>query len=118
MKKLGEIIYSSDVKEGPAVGKVESHVPRIEIKKEGEYYEVTVHVEPHPNTSAHSIRWIEVYFFEEGREFNPVSLGRFEFEPEFVEPYIVIKAKLRKGSIYALVYCNLHGLWENRVKIE
>jgi len=97
MKKLGEIIYTSDVKEGPAAGKVESHVPKIDVKKEGDYYKITVQVGPHPNTVQHSIKWIEIYFFKEGREFNPISLGRFEFEPELIEPYVSIMAKLERG---------------------
>ncbi|USH00312.1 class II SORL domain-containing protein [Thermococcus argininiproducens] len=119
MKKLGEIIYTSDVSEGPAAGKRESHVPKIEVKKEEDYYKIKVWVGPHPNTVEHSIRWIEVFFYEEGRQFNPISLGRFEFEPGLVEPFAKLKVKLeKKGIIYALSYCNIHGLWENRVPLE
>ncbi|AIF69087.1 hypothetical protein PAP_03335 [Palaeococcus pacificus DY20341] len=117
--KFGEIIYTPEVEEGPAAAKKESHAPKIEIEKKEDYYKIKVSVGPHPNTPEHSIRWIEVYFYEEGRAFNPIILSRVHFEPGYVEPEIKLKIKLQKsGIIYAVAYCNLHGLWENRKEIK
>lgn len=124
MKSLGEIIYSPERAPGEAITKVESHTPKIEAPdkvKSGELFTIKVSVGPHPNKVEHSIRWVEVYFYEEGRTFNPVMLARAYFAPGYVEPEVTIKAKLNKsGVIYAIGYCNLHGLWEGRkeVKVE
>ena len=64
--------------------KKEKHVPVIEaqakVKKE-EFFKVTVSVGkeiPHPNTTEHHIRWIEVYYLADGEKFV-YQLGRFEF---------------------------------------
>jgi superoxide reductase len=124
MKAFGELIYSPDRASGEAITKVESHTPKIEAPdkvKPGELFTIKVTVGPHPNTAEHSIRWVEIYFYEEGRAFNPVMLARTFFAPGYVEPEVTVKAKLNKsGVIYAIAYCNLHGLWEGRkeVKVE
>jgi superoxide reductase len=54
------------------------HTPKIEVPdkvKPGEAIRVKVTVGPHPNTMEHSIRWIQVYFVEEGRAFNPINVA-------------------------------------------
>ena len=120
-KKLGDLIYSPEVAAGEAVSKVETHTPKIEAPDEvkaGEPFYIKIKVGPHPNTLQHSIRWIEVYFEEEGRAFNPIMLSRIHLEPELVEPEVTLKLVLKKsGVIYALEYCNLHGVWEGRKAI-
>ncbi|MEM4691029.1 MAG: class II SORL domain-containing protein, partial [Desulfurococcaceae archaeon] len=83
-----------------------------EVKK-NEVFKVKVSVGPHPNTIEHSIRWIELYFEEEGRSFNPILIARFDFTPIYSEPTVEVYIKLNKsGRLIALEYCNLHGLWE------
>lgn len=120
-KKFGDLIYSPEVAAGEAVSKVETHTPKIEAPDEtkaGEPFYIKIKVGPHPNTLQHSIRWIEVYFEEEGRAFNPIMLSRIHLEPELVEPEVTLKLVLKKsGVIYALEYCNLHGVWEGRKAI-
>jgi superoxide reductase len=120
-KKFGDLIYSPEVAAGEAVSKVETHTPKIEAPDEvkaGEPFYIKIKVGPHPNTLQHSIRWIEVYFEEEGRAFNPIMLSRIHLEPELVEPEVTLKLVLKKGGvIYALEYCNLHGVWEGRKAI-
>jgi superoxide reductase len=120
-KKFGDLIYSPEVASGEAVSKVETHTPKIEAPDEtkaGEPFYIKIKVGPHPNTLQHSIRWIEVYFEEEGRAFNPIMLSRIHLEPELVEPEVTLKLVLKKsGVIYALEYCNLHGVWEGRKAI-
>ncbi|MDT8357520.1 MAG: class II SORL domain-containing protein [Methanomicrobiaceae archaeon] len=122
MNDLGGIIYTYDGAAGEAVGKRESHTPKIEAPAEakaGETVKITVSVGPHPNTVEHSIRWIMLLFEEEGRAFNPVVLGKAAFNPGTTDPTVVFSAKLLgSGVIHALEYCNLHGLWSGKKAIK
>ncbi len=103
--------------------KASNHKPKIECPdsvKAEESFEMRVYVDGHPNRPEHSIRWIEIYFEEEGRDFNPIMLSRSAFS-EFVSPDVSLKVKLAKsGKLVALAYCNKHGLWssEKEVKVE
>jgi superoxide reductase len=123
-KNLGEMINTFDAAAGDALGKRESHTPRIEAPKSvkaDEPFEMKVSVQNHPNKVEHSIRWIEVYFREDGRAFNPIMLARIEFSPASSEPEAKLKVKLSKsGSIMAIEYCNVHGLWSAKedIKVE
>ncbi|MCE4625092.1 MAG: class II SORL domain-containing protein [Desulfurococcales archaeon] len=120
-KKFGDLIYSQEEAPEQVISKAETHTPKIEAPdkvKAGEPFKVTIKVGPHPNTVQHSIRWIEVYFYEEGRAFNPITLAKITLEPEYAEPDITLTLKLKKsGVLYALEYCNLHGIWEARKEI-
>jgi len=122
MKKFGELIYTRESVSGEALSKVESHLPKIEAPdtvKAGEKFKVKVSVGPHPNTVEHSIRKIELYYYEEGRSFNPVLLGSFSFTPVYMEPIVEVTVSLKKkGVLYAISYCNLHGVWEARKEIN
>lgn len=110
--------------------KSEKHVPVIEAPekiKKGEAVTITVSVGkqiPHPNTTEHHIRWIEVYFHPKGEKF-PYQIGRFEFNAHgesvqgpntstiFAQPIVTCNFKTEKtGAILASSYCNIHGLWE------
>lgn len=121
--KFGELIYSEEVS-GEAASKKETHAPKIEAPekvKADQPFQVKISVGPHPNTDTHSIRWIEVYVYEEGRNFNPIYVSRIDLAPGYAEPEVTITLRLKKNSvIYALAYCNLHGVWESRkeVKVE
>ncbi|MEM3334833.1 MAG: desulfoferrodoxin family protein, partial [Thermoplasmata archaeon] len=43
----------------------------------------------------------------------------FDFGPTFSDPSVTFKMKLdKKSTIFALAYCNVHGVWENSVEIE
>lgn len=122
MTEFGKLIYTPENVSGDAVSKVESHIPKIEAPPEvkaGEPFEVKIKVGPHPNTVEHSIRRIEVYFYEESRAFNPTRIVTIDLEPVYSEPEIVVKLRLtRSGILYAIGYCNLHGLWESRKEIK
>ncbi len=129
MKKLGELFQSAD-------WKTEKHTPVIEAPasvKAGEAFEIRVMVGKeiaHPNTTEHHIRWIQVFFQPDDDKFS-YQLANVEFTahgeaaaganqgPVFTEPAVLVKAKLTKpGTIYALSYCNIHGLWENAQPIS
>jgi len=111
--------------------KTEKHVPVIEAAekvKKGEVIDITVSVGkaiPHPNTTEHHISWIEVYFLPKGEKFS-CQLGRFEFTAHgasaqgpntstvYTQSAAVCSIKTDKpGTIYAIAYCNIHGLWQS-----
>jgi superoxide reductase len=129
MAELKDLYQSADWKK-------EKHVPVIEVPsqvKKGELISLTVSVGkeiPHPNTTAHHIRWIEVYFQPTGEKF-PYELGRFEFNTHgesaqgadtstvFTHPEVTLKFKTDKpGTIFASSSCNIHGLWQNSKEIN
>jgi len=122
VKNLGELIYTFDNAAGEALGKRESHTPKIEAPatvKPDQVFDVKVMVGPHPNTIEHSIRWIALYQNEDGRAFNPVFLGKASLTPVVAQPEVVFKIKLQKGGvIHAVEYCNLHGLWSGKKEIR
>jgi superoxide reductase len=129
MPEIRDLFQSADWKK-------EKHVPVIEISgKTGkdEFLSVTVSVGkeiPHPNTTAHHIKWIEVYFLPKGEKF-PYQIGRFKFASHgesiqgadtstvYAHPEISLKFKTEKGgTVLVSSYCNIHGLWQNSREIE
>ncbi len=122
MPRFSELIYSPENAQGQAITKVETHTPKIEVPEKinpSEPFTVRVEVGPHPNTVQHSIRRLELYYYEEGRPFNPIRIATIDLEPGYGEPKLEITLKLDKpGILYAIAYCNLHGLWEARKEIK
>jgi len=91
--KFGDLIYTPEEASGEAISKVESHTPKISAPdkvKAGEPFTVEISVGPHPNTVQHSIRYIEIFFKEEGRVFNPITVAKIELTPEYAEPNVTI----------------------------
>jgi superoxide reductase len=119
---LGGMIYTYDGAAGEALGKRESHTPRIDAPatvKQGETFEIKLMVGPHPNTSEHSIRWIALFLEEDGRAFNPIMIAKSSFAPGYGQPEVVFKVSLQKGgTLHAMEYCNLHGLWSGKKAIK
>lgn len=122
MVKLSETVQSGD-------WKGEKHVPVIEAPESaaaGEVVRIKVAVGeeiPHPNTFEHYIAWIKVYFKADDAKF-PVEIASLQFtahgEGELLtEPKACVNFKVAKsGVILAESYCNIHGLWENSVRLE
>ncbi len=121
---------------GKADWKTEKHVPVIEcpdsVEADKEFdIRVTVGKEvAHPNTTAHHIRWITLYFQPEGEKFS-YQVGRAEFSahgegaqgPDTGSVYTpssaVLSMKTKKaGTLYAVSLCNIHGLWEGEKKLQ
>jgi len=128
MTELGERIQTADWRK-------EKHVPVIECPdqvKPGEFFEVKVSLGKeiaHPNTTEHHIRWISLYFHPEGERFT-YDVGHFEFNahgesvkgPDTSSVYthheVTTSFKTSKpGTLHALAYCNIHGLWESSKEI-
>jgi superoxide reductase len=116
--------------------KKEKHVPVIDcpeqIKAE-ELFEVKVSLGKeiaHPNTTEHHIRWISLLFHPEGEKFT-YQVGHYEFsahgesvegankEPIYTHHEVTASLKISKpGVLYALAYCNIHGLWQSAKEIN
>jgi superoxide reductase len=128
MSSLKDLYQSADWKK-------EKHAPVIEAPdavKKGDAVAIAVSVGkeiPHPNTTPHHIRWIEVYFQPEGGKF-PFQIARFDFtahgeSPDgpdtstvYASPSVQCSFKTEKpGTIMASSYCNIHGLWESSRKL-
>ena len=122
MPKFKELIYTQEEAPEQVISKAETHTPKIEapdVVKKGEPFEVKVKVGPHEMKAQHSIRYVELWFYEEGRTFNPVKLTTIVWEPEYTAAEASVKVVLKKsGTLYAIAYCNLHGLWEARKEIK
>ena len=123
--KLGELLRSGDWKS-------EKHVPVItapERVKADEPFDIRVGIgegEPHPNTTEHHIRWIkllnqgftfelaDVQFTAHGEGLKGANAG-----PVYTEPFANVRVRLKEsGTLLALSYCNIHGLWESSQAIE
>ena len=110
--------------------KSEKHVPVIEcadVLKKGEKNPITVSVGKeitHPNTTAHFISWIKLYFHPEGERIQEIGVANFEAHGAglkgadtstvYTEPYAIFHLKTEKpGKLIATSYCNIHGLWKS-----
>jgi superoxide reductase len=126
---LGERIQQADWRK-------EKHVPVIECADQvapDEFFEVKVSLGKeiaHPNTTEHHIRWINLYFHPAGAQFT-YDVGHFEFTahgesvqgpnegPVYTHHEASTQVKLTQpGTLHALAYCNIHGLWESSKEIE
>lgn len=115
--KLTETVQTADFKS-------EKHVPVIHVEKAEGLLKIKALVGEeieHPNTLEHHIAWIKVFFKPEGEKF-PIEVGSYEFRAHgegevFTVPCVEAAVKTDKGGeVYALSYCNIHGLWENSVE--
>ena len=124
MGNLSDHIKSAD-------WKTEKHVPVIECAdtvKAGEVVPVTVTLGKevaHPNTTEHHIRWITLYYHDQGGKFAH-EVVHVEFSahgesadgpnqgPVYTHHEAVANIKISKsGVLHAIAYCNIHGLWES-----
>jgi superoxide reductase len=129
MAELKELIQTADWKQ-------EKHVPVIEMPntvKKDEIVRLTVSVGKqiaHPNTTAHHIASMEVYFHPDGEKF-PILLGRYDFMAHgsgaqgadtstvFTHPEVNVAFKTGKpGKVLAMSYCNIHGLWTSSADLK
>ena len=115
--------------------KAEKHVPVIDvpaIAKAGEVIDIEVDVGkeiPHPNTAQHHIAWMALHFVPAGSNMS-IELGCVDLSahgasmtdvpgPAFTEPSVHFRVRLAaSGTLHAVAYCNLHGLWESSEPIS
>jgi len=129
MSEMKDLLQTADWKK-------EKHVPVIDAPdsaKKGEFFKVALSVGKeiaHPNTTAHHIVWIALYFLADGEKF-PYQIGKFDFASHgasalgadtstvYTHPEAVCTFKSDKpGTLLAISYCNIHGLWQNAKKID
>lgn len=122
MSTLGQFVQSGD-------WKGEKHVPVIHLPEKinaGEPVTIKVSIGDaikHPNTLEHHIAWFKLMFVPEGGKF-PVELGNYEFRShgEFdtlAEPEVSATVSFKSaGTLLAVSYCNIHGLWESSAEIK
>lgn len=127
--KIGDGVQSADWKN-------EKHVPAIDAPdtvRAGEAFAVTVSVGkeiPHPNTTAHHIAWINVFFKPDGDKFL-YQVGHFDFTghgasakgadtgPVYTHPTATFSMMVNgSGTLVAVEQCNIHGLWESSKEIK
>lgn len=127
--KIGERIQGAD-------WKLEKHVPVIECPAQVAKSEwITVNIGlgkavAHPNTTEHHIRWIKAYFSPDGDTFT-YDVGDFQFHahgesakganqgPVYTHHEVSFTFRVEQsGTLHALAYCNIHGLWESEARIE
>ena len=108
--------------------KKEKHVPVLDCPDKvnaGEFFNIRVTLGKeisHPNTTEHHIRWVTLYYLPFGDKFT-CEVGHFEFNAHgesiegpnkgliFTNHDVTVSIKvLKQGTIYALSYCNIHGL--------
>ena len=84
--------------------KTEKHVPVVEEIKDG--MRVVVGSTPHPMTAEHHIEWIEVINgdWHNRKYLAPTGPATAEF---YVKP---------QSGMIVREFCNIHGLWEYRIK--
>ncbi|NMA94686.1 MAG: superoxide reductase [Clostridiales bacterium] len=122
MRIIGDLIQTGD-------WKGEKHVPVIHLPDKveaGKEFDVRVSIGDaigHPNTLEHHIAWFKVFFHAEGNKF-PVEVATFNFGAHgeydtYTEPAGSATIKTDKpGVVYAVSYCNIHGLWGNMAKVD
>ncbi len=129
MADIGKLFATAD-------WKTEKHVPVIDAPEsapKGEFFPVKVTIGKevaHPNTTAHHIAWVKVYFHADGDKF-PYEIGKGEFSAHgasaegadtstiYTHHELTISFKTDKpGTLYASSYCNVHGLWQNEKKVS
>ena len=84
----------------------------------------------HPNTTEHHIRYIRLFFKPDDDKFV-YNVGNCEFTAHGesaagpnegpVHTHHCTSFEMsttRSGSLHAVSYCNIHGLWESKVRID
>ena len=121
-RSLGKLIRCEGEVPQELSDKARTHVPRVEVQspvKKGEAVTVRIFVTEHPNRPDHHIEFLDVYYEEDGRQFNPIHVAHVRLTPEIVEPYVEIRIRPRaSGWLHVVAYCNMHGLWEAVRRIE
>ena len=116
--------------------KAEKHVPAIECPDQvpaGEVFDVAVSLGKaanHPNTTEHHIRYIRLFFKPDDDKFV-YNVGNCEFSahgesaagpnegPVHCHHGTKFQMSTKKpGTLYAVSFCNIHGLWESKKHID
>jgi len=95
----------------------EKHVPDMVIDGEVVHMKCGKEIE-HPSTEKHYIGWIKLYgVTEQGLH---LELGSSTLTPGLGAPVASFKVVnlAQYKALIGVSYCNLHGIWENRVELK
>ena len=116
MARFGDVIIAPEHE-----GK-EKHVPQIKAPATvaaGQAFDVEIIVGdevPHPNTIEHHIKWIQLFAKSEGDVVKHVAT--FDLGPTLADPRVKVSVMLEQSAtLYALEYCNIHGVWDNSADV-
>ncbi len=108
--KISEIVKSGDLE-----GK-EKHLPVIEVN-DGI---ATVSVSKgamHVSTAEHYIAWIRLYGVKKENNML-IDIAYMSFAPTCVAPKLTVELLASEyKELYAVSYCNIHGLWEGSLSL-
>lgn len=90
------------LKENTTEASTEKHIPVIVKEENG--YRISVGSVPHPMEEKHYIVLIELIV-------DGISYKKYLKPGEKPEAFFEVKGK----DVYALEYCNLHGLWKGKI---
>ncbi len=128
MTGIGEYYKTAD-------WKTEKHVPAIDCPAStaadaAVTARVTVGKEiAHPNTTAHHIRSVTLYFKPQNGNVYQLASAQFgahgesaegaDAGPVYTDPDVTFSFKLKQsGTLIATSLCNIHGLWESSQEIS
>ena len=121
-EKPGKGIHFSDIVKGQTSEGKEKHIPFISVMNHQgqngkDIVEILVGKEvPHPSTADHYIMWIQALGMN--KDGRLVDLGRQIFKPIKDKPLYALELDSSEFKyIYALSYCNLHGIWEHYLEL-
>jgi len=95
-----------------------SHWPKLSISKKtpmGQPFNLMIQIgnKLHPMTAEHHIEWVEVWAGDK-------RLLRTDFiEPTWTKPVLTVNlSAVEATQLKVRMRCNLHGLWENSIKLQ
>jgi len=97
----------------------EKHIPDLALSQDEVGTVVTVKVGKtvlHPTTKEHYIEWVQLFGETKDGKFVQVAVLNFGKGTSFPKGSVVIKKEDYK-SLTAVIYCNLHGVWENSLTL-
>lgn len=103
----------------PEVEGKEKHVPDIALSDSDIGTVVTIQVGKevlHPTTKEHHIEWAQLFGETQDGKFVQIATLNFGKGTSLPRGSVVIKKEEYK-SLTAVSYCNLHGVWDNRVSL-
>lgn len=86
----------------------QKHVPQITVDES--FVRVQIGQKHHPMEQEHYIEWVELYAENE-------LAGRRDFSPGQEPQARFNKPAGRAVSFRAVISCNVHGLWQNEIKL-
>ena len=94
----------------------EKHVPHIQ-KIDDKTVKVSCGKDVmHPSLENHYIGWMKLYGIDKDGKLK--ELGSYSPAPVFAQPVAVFSVDVTQyKSLMALIWCNIHGFWENTLNL-